>query len=65
MEIQTTRDIVFNHIKDYFPDDERWNTDRWVNVDDLLKLLNDNSITCFEDLQDNLTNLLTVESKGE
>src|SRR6056297_2927220 len=39
MEIKTTRDIVFKHIKEYFPDDKRWDTKKWIAQDEIIKEL--------------------------
>ena len=40
MEIKTTKEIVFKEIRDYFPDDRRWNTKKWVSYKELLKEIN-------------------------
>jgi len=34
MDIKSTHDIVFKHIKDYYPDDEKWQTEKWVAIED-------------------------------
>lgn len=39
MKKQTTRNIVFKHIRQYFPDDERWDNEEWIKSDDLIKEL--------------------------
>src|SRR6056297_1089094 len=47
MKIKTTKEIVFKEIRDYFPDDRRWNTKKWVDYYDLIKEL-DNMIESVE-----------------
>lgn len=38
--VKSTKEIVFKHIKDYYPDDERWETEKWVSKDKLEELIN-------------------------
>jgi len=35
--MKTSREIVFKHIRSYFPDDERWDTDKWFSEEEIRK----------------------------
>ena len=61
MEIKTSEEIIYTFgyctscASKYSLISERNARDKkWVVVDDILKILNDDSITCFQDLIDNL-----------
>jgi len=35
MKIYSTREIVFSYIRRYFPNDKRWDSEKWVKLSEV------------------------------